>query len=72
MISTRFGTPVKVIGAKQEQSGQVWLKVIFLDGRPTENWREHPLYEFRADGGYIEIVDAIRALPEHVRLDVDL
>lgn len=72
MISTRFGTPVKIVGASQEKNGQVWLKVIFLDGRSTELWREHPAYEFRADGGFAEIADAIRALPESARLDVYL
>jgi len=71
MITTRFGTEVEVVGADQDDHGAIWLKVLILrDGEKVK--REYRIDECRADGGFSEIVDAIRALPPQDRRGVDL
>jgi len=56
-IYTRFGSPVTIISQEQDNQN-TWLKVRLEDG----TIREWAAYEFRADGGWKEIQDAIDAL----------
>jgi len=65
MIYTRYGTKVTITDAEEGEDGIMWIKVTTEDGRD----REWNLIEFKADGGFNEIVGAIRDVvpPERFR-----
>lgn len=54
MIYTRFGTPVKILGADKDDKG-IWVKV----KRPDGSTREFSVNELIATGGIKEINEAI-------------
>ena len=60
MIYTRFGSPVTIISADYDADDNVlWCDAIRQDGSKLHGIA---VYEFRADGGMMEIDDAIKAL----------